>query len=92
MHRLYSCFFLGLFSKYQHEFHERETILVYHLELDRAFQQPLLLPYQAFQQHFRYDQGLKLINSIEGSEALWILSDKSNDFLVKKTDNMPFFN
>ena len=39
-----------------------------------------------------YDQGLKLINSIEGSEALWILSDKSNDFLVKKTDNMPFFN
>ena len=39
-----------------------------------------------------YDQGLKLINSIEGSEALWILSDKSNNFLVKKTDNMPFFN
>ena len=34
----------------------------------------------------------ELINSIEGSEALWILSDKLNDFIVKKTDNMPFFN
>ena len=39
-----------------------------------------------------YDEGFKLINSIEGSEALWILSDKLNDFIVKKTDNMPFFN
>ena len=39
-----------------------------------------------------YDEGLKLIKSIEGSEALWILSDKLNDFIVKKTDNMPFFN
>ena len=39
-----------------------------------------------------YDEGFKLINSIEGSEVLWILSDKLNDFIVKKTDNMPFFN
>ena len=39
-----------------------------------------------------YDEGFKLINSIEGSEALWILSDKLNDYIVKKTDNMPFFN
>jgi thiamine biosynthesis lipoprotein len=39
-----------------------------------------------------YDEGFKLINSIEGSEALWILSNELNDFIVKKTDNMPFFN
>ena len=39
-----------------------------------------------------YDEGFKLINSIEGFEALWIFSGKLNDFVVKKTDNMPFFN
>tara|TARA_B100000965_G_C19482248_1_gene709110 strand:- start:12 stop:1082 length:1071 start_codon:yes stop_codon:yes gene_type:complete len=39
-----------------------------------------------------YDEGLNLIRSLEGVEALWIMEDSNGDFVKKMSTGMPFIN